>query len=83
MVPNISKAVREALAAGRDLSGRALIPEERAWLEAGLSITGELDKENQIPQRQGVSGSPKAPIRFPPQQIRSVTMRGSTKGWRL
>jgi glyoxylase-like metal-dependent hydrolase (beta-lactamase superfamily II) len=46
MVPGIAKAVRSALAAGRDLSGRPLIPAEKAWLEAGLAITGELDREN-------------------------------------
>ncbi|HEX4381541.1 MAG TPA: MBL fold metallo-hydrolase, partial [Myxococcales bacterium] len=46
MAPNISKAVKEALAAGHDLSGRPLIPEERAWLEAGSKIIGELDAEN-------------------------------------
>jgi cyclase len=46
MVPNIEKALSAALASGQDLSGRPLIPAERAWLEKGLSITGELDREN-------------------------------------
>jgi glyoxylase-like metal-dependent hydrolase (beta-lactamase superfamily II) len=46
MVPNIRKGVHEALAAGRDLSGRPLIPEEKAWIEQGLANTDELDREN-------------------------------------
>src|SRR5204863_4136720 len=46
MVPNIRRAVQDALGAGRDLAGRPLIPEEKAWLEQGLAGTDELDREN-------------------------------------
>src|SRR5215470_14337221 len=46
MVPNIQKALGNALASNQDLSGRPLIPAERAWLESGQSITAELDREN-------------------------------------
>jgi glyoxylase-like metal-dependent hydrolase (beta-lactamase superfamily II) len=46
MVPNIRKAVAGALARSEDLSGRALVSEERAWLEKGLSVTDQLDREN-------------------------------------
>lgn len=46
MVPNIRKAVGEAIGKNEDLSGRPLATEERAWLEKGLSITEELDREN-------------------------------------
>lgn len=46
MVPNIEKALSNALASNQDLSGRPLIPAERAWLENGQSITAELDREN-------------------------------------
>lgn len=46
MVPNIRKRLAASLAQGRDLSGRPLIPEERAWLEKGLAITDQLDREN-------------------------------------
>ena len=46
MVPNIVKSVRGALDGGKDLSGRPLVPEERAWLEKGLSIADRLDREN-------------------------------------
>jgi glyoxylase-like metal-dependent hydrolase (beta-lactamase superfamily II) len=46
MVPNIRKSVGEALDANRDLSGRPLIPEEKAWLEQGLANTDMLDREN-------------------------------------
>jgi glyoxylase-like metal-dependent hydrolase (beta-lactamase superfamily II) len=47
MVPNIRKAVDDALAKNMDLAGRALIPEEKAWLEQGLASTEQLDRENQ------------------------------------
>jgi len=46
MVPNIRKAVANAIGEGRDLSGRALTPSERAWLEAGIGNTERLDAEN-------------------------------------
>ncbi|HSP14741.1 MAG TPA: MBL fold metallo-hydrolase [Thermoanaerobaculia bacterium] len=46
MVPNIRKALDAALGQGKDLKGRPLIPEERAWLEKGSSITEQLDREN-------------------------------------
>lgn len=47
MVGNIRHAIAEALAKDQDLSGRAVIPAERAWLEKGLTITDQLDSENQ------------------------------------
>ena len=43
---NIRKAVSAALGKGHDLSGRPLIAEEKAWLQKGLSITDQLDREN-------------------------------------
>lgn len=46
MVPNIRKAVNEALSRNEDLSGRPLIKEERTWLEKGLATTDLLDREN-------------------------------------
>lgn len=46
MVPNIRRNVGAALAANQDLSGRPLIPEEKAWLEQGLANTDRLDQEN-------------------------------------
>src|SRR5215813_908679 len=46
MVPNIRKAVNEALSRNEDLSGRPLIKEERTWLENGLATTDLLDREN-------------------------------------
>jgi glyoxylase-like metal-dependent hydrolase (beta-lactamase superfamily II) len=46
MAPNVRKAVENAIAHGVDLSGRALIPQERRWLEAGLAVTDRLDSEN-------------------------------------
>jgi glyoxylase-like metal-dependent hydrolase (beta-lactamase superfamily II) len=46
MVPNIRKAVANALASNQDLSGRPLIDQERAWLQAGLTHVDQLDREN-------------------------------------
>src|SRR5437868_8708382 len=46
MVPNIHKALDAALAKDQDLSGRPLVPEEKAWLQKGQSILDELDHEN-------------------------------------
>lgn len=46
MVPNIRKGVEAALANERDLQGRPLIPAEKDWLQKGLSITDQLDREN-------------------------------------
>jgi len=46
MVPNIVKAVNASLNANQDLSGRTLIDPEKAWLKQGLTITDQLDKEN-------------------------------------
>jgi glyoxylase-like metal-dependent hydrolase (beta-lactamase superfamily II) len=46
MVPNIRKGVSAALAKDQDLKGRPLIAEEKAWLQNGLSITDQLDREN-------------------------------------
>src|SRR5262245_50358593 len=48
MAPNIRKAVAGAIANGRDMSGRPLIPQEKAWLEAGLAATDQLDRENNL-----------------------------------
>lgn len=48
MAPNIRKAVEGAIASGRDMSGRPLIPQEKAWLEAGLAATEQLDHENNL-----------------------------------
>ena len=47
MVPNIRKAIGEALDRNQDLAGRPLIPREKAWLEQGLAGTDRLDRENQ------------------------------------
>lgn len=46
MVPNIRKALSDALSKNQDMSGRPLIEEEKAWLQKGLTITDQLDKEN-------------------------------------
>jgi glyoxylase-like metal-dependent hydrolase (beta-lactamase superfamily II) len=46
MVPNVRKAVEGAIASGVDLSGRTMIPEEKAWLTRGLAAADELDREN-------------------------------------
>ena len=46
MVPNIVKTLNAALNSSQDLSGRPFIEPERAWLKQGLSITDQLDKEN-------------------------------------
>lgn len=46
MAPNARKAVEGALAQNVDLRGRALIPAEKEWLEAGLRATEQLDQEN-------------------------------------
>jgi glyoxylase-like metal-dependent hydrolase (beta-lactamase superfamily II) len=48
MAPNIRRAVQGAIANGQDLSGRPLIPQEKAWLEAGLAATEQLDRENNL-----------------------------------
>src|SRR5262245_5204334 len=48
MAPNVRKAVEGAIASGRDLSGRPLIPQEKVWLEAGLAVTDQLDRENNL-----------------------------------
>jgi len=46
MVPNIIKGVNNALSSNKDLSGRPLIQEEKDWLQKGLAIADQLDKEN-------------------------------------
>jgi cyclase len=46
MAPNIRKAVDAAFGKNQDLSGRPLIKEERDWLQKGLSIIDQLDREN-------------------------------------
>lgn len=46
MVPGIRKSLGDALSKNQDMSGRPLIEEERAWLQKGLSITEQLDREN-------------------------------------
>lgn len=46
MVPNIRKNVAAALSNNQDMSGRPLIKEEQDWLQKGLSITEQLDREN-------------------------------------
>jgi len=48
MVPNIRRAFQAAIANGRDMSGRPLIPQEKAWLEKGLAVTEQLDRENNL-----------------------------------
>lgn len=48
MVPNIRKAIEGAIASGHDMSGRPLIPQEKAWLEKGLAVTEQLDRENNL-----------------------------------
>lgn len=47
MVANIRRALSAALEQHQDMSGRPLIPAEQAWLETGLTITDQLDSENQ------------------------------------
>jgi glyoxylase-like metal-dependent hydrolase (beta-lactamase superfamily II) len=47
MVPNIRKAVADALGKGQDLSARPLVDEEREWLQRGLAVADQLDLENQ------------------------------------
>jgi len=46
MVPNIVKAVNAALSGNQDLAGRPLIQQEKTWLQNGLNITDQLDREN-------------------------------------
>jgi len=46
MVPNIRKAIAGAIASKKDLKGRPLIPQEEAWLQNGLGIADQLDREN-------------------------------------
>lgn len=46
MVPNIRKNLAAALGDNKDMSGRPLIKEEQDWLQKGLSITEQLDREN-------------------------------------
>jgi glyoxylase-like metal-dependent hydrolase (beta-lactamase superfamily II) len=46
MVPNIRKNVAAALSNNKDMSGRPLIKEEQDWLQKGLSIADQLDREN-------------------------------------
>jgi glyoxylase-like metal-dependent hydrolase (beta-lactamase superfamily II) len=46
MVPNIKKAAGDALRKNVDFSGRPLIAPERAWIENGLKIVDQLDREN-------------------------------------
>jgi len=46
MVPNIRRGLGDALSKNHDLSGRPLIEEERAWLQKGLTIIDQLDREN-------------------------------------
>jgi glyoxylase-like metal-dependent hydrolase (beta-lactamase superfamily II) len=46
MVPNIRKRFSATLAKHQDFAGRPLIPEEQAWLERGLAIADQLDREN-------------------------------------
>src|SRR5262245_40654363 len=48
MVPNLRKNIPTAIASGQDMSGRPLIPQERAWLETGLTILDQLDRENNL-----------------------------------
>jgi glyoxylase-like metal-dependent hydrolase (beta-lactamase superfamily II) len=48
MAPNVRKAVQGALSKGVDLAGRPLIPPERAWLERGLEVCDQLDRENRL-----------------------------------
>lgn len=47
MVPNIRRSVDAALKNQRDLADRPLIAAERKWLENGLAISDQLDRENQ------------------------------------
>jgi cyclase len=46
MVPNIRKAIGAAFDKDKDLSGRPLVADEKAWLQKGLTITDQLDREN-------------------------------------
>ncbi len=46
MVPNIRKALGGVLENHRDMSGRPLIDAEKAWLEAGLGVAGQIEAEN-------------------------------------
>jgi cyclase len=46
MVPNIRRVIEDALAHGKDLSGRALTQAEGDWLRAGQRILDRLDAEN-------------------------------------
>ncbi|HEY7642278.1 MAG TPA: MBL fold metallo-hydrolase [Steroidobacteraceae bacterium] len=46
MVPNIRRAVADALSKQHDLAGEPLVAEEKQWLEKGLANTEQLDREN-------------------------------------
>jgi glyoxylase-like metal-dependent hydrolase (beta-lactamase superfamily II) len=46
MVPNILKSLNEAISKNQDLAGRPLVDQEKAWLQKGLAITDQLDREN-------------------------------------
>lgn len=47
MVPNIRKGLSAALAKNVDMSGRPLIGEEKAWLEAGVGVLDKIESENE------------------------------------
>ena len=46
MVPNIRKNLGAAIDKNVDMSGRPLTAKEKAWLEAGLGETNEIESEN-------------------------------------
>jgi glyoxylase-like metal-dependent hydrolase (beta-lactamase superfamily II) len=46
MVPNIRRMLGGVLGKNQDMSGRPLIPAERAWLEAGLGQADQIESEN-------------------------------------
>jgi cyclase len=46
MVPNIRKALGDALSKNQDMSGRPLIKEEKDWLQKGLAIADQIEREN-------------------------------------
>jgi len=66
MVPNIRKAVQQALDAHQDLSGRPLIPEEKAWIEQGLANTDALDSENHATEYVNPTGTFDGALRLYP-----------------
>src|SRR4051812_10577367 len=46
MVPGIRRMVDTAFAHGKDLAGRALVPEEKVWIDRAMTTIDDLDSEN-------------------------------------